>query len=222
MPYQKPAFNLALKFSSAKNKFMKKVIIIEDNTIIAELLQKQINNQEGYICEKYYTNPVEFLNSADSSDIILLDIMMPEMTGLDAIDKILAKLPNVSIIINSIKDDSETIFKALQKGAVGYIDKQSFDNAFIDVFKSVENGGAYMTPKIARKVMDFFSGKKKMPDNLTEREMEIANTILEGLSYKMIGDKFGISLDTVRAHVKNIYKKLSINSKSQLFNLFKK
>jgi DNA-binding NarL/FixJ family response regulator len=79
-----------------------------------------------------------------------------------------------------------------------------------------------MTPKIARKVMDFFSGKKKVMDNLTEREVEIANTILEGLSYKMIGDKFGISLDTVRAHVKNIYKKLSINSKSQLFNIFKK
>jgi DNA-binding NarL/FixJ family response regulator len=70
--------------------------------------------------------------------------------------------------------------------------------------------------------MDFFSGKKKMPDNLTERETDVANAILEGLSYKMIGDKFGISLDTVRAHVKNIYKKLSINSKSQLFNIFKK
>jgi DNA-binding NarL/FixJ family response regulator len=201
---------------------MKKVIIIEDNMIIAELIQKQINNQGEYLCEKYYLNPVEFLKSDDSCDIILLDIMMPEMTGLDAIDKILAKLPDVSIIINSIKDDSETIFKALQKGALGYIDKQSFDDAFIDVFKSVENGGAYMTPKIARKVMDFFSGKKKVLDNLTEREMDIANAILEGLSYKMIGDKFYISLDTVRAHVKNIYKKLSINSKSQLFNIFKK
>lgn len=201
---------------------MKKVIIIEDNSIIAELIQKQINNQGEYLCEKYYLNPVEFLKFNDSCDIILLDIMMPEMNGLEAIDKILAKLPNVSIIINSIKDDSETIFKALQKGAVGYIDKQSFDNSFIDVFKSVENGGAYMTPKIARKVMDFFSGKKKVLDNLTERETEIANTILEGLSYKMIGDKFGISIDTVRAHIKNIYKKLSINSKSQLFNIFKK
>ncbi len=201
---------------------MKKVIIIEDNSIIAELIQKQINNQGEYLCERYYLNPVEFLKSNDRSDIILLDIMMPEMSGIDAIDKILAKLPNVSIIINSIKDDSETIFKALQKGAVGYIDKQTFDNSFVDVFKSVENGGAYMTPKIARKVMDFFSGKKKMPDNLTEREVDVANAILEGLSYKMIGDKFGISLDTVRAHVKNIYKKLSINSKSQLFNIFKK
>jgi DNA-binding NarL/FixJ family response regulator len=96
------------------------------------------------------------------------------------------------------------------------------ENKLEFVFKSVENGGAYMTPKIARKVMDFFSGKKKVMDNLTEREVEIANTILEGLSYKMIGDKFGISLDTVREHVKNIYKKLSINSKSQLFNIFKK
>lgn len=201
---------------------MKKVIIIEDNMIIAELVQKQINNQGEYLCEKYYLNPVEFLKSDDTCDIILLDIMMPEMTGLDAIDKILAKLPNVSIIINSIKDDSETIFKALQNGAVGYIDKQTFDNSFIDVFKSVENNGAYMTPKIARKVMDFFSGKSKAMSTLSEREIEIANAILDGLSYKMIADKFFISLDTVRSHIKNIYKKLSINSKSQLFTIFKK
>jgi DNA-binding NarL/FixJ family response regulator len=201
---------------------MKKVIIIEDNMIIAELIQKQINNQGEYFCNKYYLNPVEFLKSEDACDIILLDIMMPEMTGLDAIDKILGKLPNVSIIINSIKDDSETIFKALQKGAVGYIDKQSFDNSFIDVFKTVENGGAYMTPKIARKVMDFFSGKNKLMGSLSEREVEVANAILDGLSYKMIADKFLISLDTVRSHIKNIYKKLSINSKSELFNIFKK
>jgi DNA-binding NarL/FixJ family response regulator len=201
---------------------MKKVIIIEDNMIIAELIQKQINNQGEYLCEKYYLNPVEFLKSDDYCDIILLDIMMPEMTGLEAIDKILAKLPNVSIIINSIKDDSETIFKALQKGAVGYIDKQSFDNSFIDVFKSVENNGAYMTPKIARKVMDFFSGKNKIMSTLSEREIEVANAILDGLSYKMIADKYVISIDTVRSHIKNIYKKLSINSKSQLFNIFKK
>lgn len=200
---------------------MKKVVIIEDNIISAEIIRKQINN-EDYLCEKYYVNPVEFLNSNEICDIILLDIMMPEMTGLDAIDKILDKLPNVTIIINSIKDDSETILKSLQNGAVGYIDKQSFDASYIDVFKSIENEGAYITPKIARKVMDYYSSKNKLLSSLSEREVEIANAILDGLSYKMIADSHHISLDTVRSHIKNIYKKLNINSKSQLFSIFKK
>ena len=78
-----------------------------------------------------------------------------------------------------------------------------------------------MTPKVAKKVMEFFSSQKKVLEPLSEREHEIANTILDGLSYKMIAEKMFISLDTVRSHIKNIYKKLNINSKTELFNVFK-
>jgi DNA-binding NarL/FixJ family response regulator len=145
---------------------------------------------------------------------------MPEMNGLDAIDLILNKNPAVSIIINSIKDDTDTIFSALQKGAVGYIDKQSFNNNLLEVFKAVENGGAYMTPKIAKKVMEFFNRTDKKFEKLSDREIEIANAILEGLSYKIAADRFSISIDTVRTHIKNIYKKLNINSKSELFKIY--
>lgn len=200
---------------------MKTVIIIEDNTIVAEILRRQINSSVDYLCENYFTNPLEFLSSDENPDIVILDIMMPEMNGVDAIDKILKKCPQVSVVMNSEIDDSDTIYHIMQKGAVGFIDKQSFNNDIFKVLKSIENGGAYMTPKVAKKVMEFFSSPKKVLEPLSEREHEIANTILDGLSYKMIAEKMFISLDTVRSHIKNIYKKLNINSKTELFNVFK-
>jgi DNA-binding NarL/FixJ family response regulator len=147
--------------------------------------------------------------------------MMPEMNGVDAIDRILKKQPNVSIIMNSEIDDSDTIYHIMQKGAVGFIDKQSFKDDIFKVLKSIENGGAYMSPRVARKVMEFFSGQKKVMEPLSDREHEIANTLLDGLSYKMIAEKMFISIDTVRSHIRNIYKKLNVTSKSELFNMFK-
>jgi DNA-binding NarL/FixJ family response regulator len=200
---------------------MKTVIIIEDNTIVAEILRRQINSSDDYLCEIYFTNPLDFLRSNENPDIVILDIMMPEMNGVDAIDIILKKYPQVSIIMNSEIDDSDTIYHIMQKGAVGFIDKHSFNDDIFKVLKSIENGGAYMTPKVAKKVMEFFSSPKKVLEPLSEREHEIANTILDGLSYKMIAEKMFISLDTVRSHIKNIYKKLNINSKTELFNVFK-
>jgi DNA-binding NarL/FixJ family response regulator len=184
-------------------------------------MKEQINQLEGYHCKYCFSNPINFFKISETPDIILLDIVMPEMNGIDAIDKILHKNPEVSIIINSIKDDSDTIFKALQKGAVGYIDKQSFDQNIGEVFSCIEKGGAYMTPRIARKVMDFFQVKKKIYKALSEREIDIVNAVLEGLSYKLIADKLYISIDTVRTHIKSIYKKLKINSKSELFKIFR-
>lgn len=200
---------------------MKTVIIIEDDSLMSDLMKEQINQLEGYLCKYCFSNPIDFFKISETPDIILLDIVMPEMNGIDAIDKILHKNPEVSIIINSIKDDSDTIFKALQKGAVGYIDKQSFDQNIGEVFSCIEKGGAYMTPRIARKVMDFFQGKKKIYNALSEREIDIVNAVLEGLSYKLIADKLYISIDTVRTHIKSIYKKLKINSKSELFKIFR-
>ena len=139
----------------------------------------------------------------------------------DAIEKILDKSYNSAIIINSIKDDSDTIFAAIQLGAIGYIDKQSFANNFEDVFQCVENDGAYMTPKIARKVFGFFQRPKGVLESLSPRESEVVQGILDGLSYKLISDRYNISIDTVRFHIKSVYRKLKINSKAELFKVFK-
>lgn len=196
-----------------------KVIIIEDDAVFAKLQVNAVNNLENFICEEYYLNPIEFLNSKSKPDIILLDLVMPEMNGLDAILPILEKHPNVAIVINSIKDETDVILSALKQGAVGYIDKQNFFEYLEEVLESVSNGGAFMTPKIARKVFDFFQKQKNHLESLTKRETDVANGIIDGLSYKLIATRHNISLDTVRMNIRSIYKKLKINSKSELISL---
>lgn len=199
---------------------MKKVILIEDDYPMAELMQQSINELENYSCDHIFSNPLDFIDSPLEADIYLLDIMMPEINGILMIDKIQRIYPNSAIIMNTIKDDPDTIFQALRMGAIGYIDKQSFEINLLDVFQSLENDGAYMTPKIARKVIDFYCVPKRTMSKLSNREKDIVNGILDGLSYKLIADRYGISLDNVRMNVKRVYRKLMINSKSELFKLF--
>jgi|694.fasta_scaffold36845_1 DNA-binding NarL/FixJ family response regulator len=199
-----------------------KVVIIEDDLIISEVLKNKINNLSNFIVENTYQNPVLFLADELHFDIILLDVVMPEMNGIDAIDPILLKYPEALIVMNTIKDDQETIFTALKRGALGFIDKQSFDVNYEDVLLNIAKGGAYMTPSIARKVVSNFQDSNNTLEKLSPREKDIANRILEGLSYKLVAIECGISIDTVRIHIKNIYRKLKINSKSQLFNLINK
>jgi DNA-binding NarL/FixJ family response regulator len=198
---------------------MKKIIIIEDDIHLAQLMRDSINAIESLECKHVFLNPIDFLNNPIEADIYLLDIVMPEMNGLEAIDKILKLFPNSTIVMNTIKDDSETIFQALQLGASGYIDKQSFHRNFKEVFSSIENGGAYMTPKIARKVISFFNQPWNISEQLTDREKDIVNGILDGLSYKLIADRYEIAIDTVRMNIKKVYRKLNINSKSELFKM---
>ena len=201
---------------------MKHIIIIEDDIHLAKLMQENINTIKNLQCASIFTNPIEFLNSPMRADIYLLDIVMPEMNGLDAIEKILKLYPESIIIMNTIKDDSQTIFQALQLGASGYIDKQSFEMNFKEVFARVANGGAYMTPKIARMVINYINRPRSITEKLTTRERDIVNGIVDGLSYKLIADRFEISLDTVRMNVKKVYRKLEINSKSELFKMMHK
>ena len=196
-----------------------KVIIIEDDIVLTHYLSNKINEINNFEVVNTYQNPILFLADNLKFDIILLDVVMPEMNGLDAIDPILSKYPDALIIMNTIKDDQETIFKALKRGALGFIDKQSFDVNYEEVLNTIAIGGAFMTPSIARKVVANFQDPSNSLEKLSPREKEIANSILKGFSYKLVALEYGISIDTVRIHIKNIYRKLKINSKSQLFNL---
>ena len=201
---------------------MKHIIIFEDDIHLANLIKSKINAIELIKCEYIFSNPINFFKNPIEADIYLLDIIMPEMNGLEAIDKILKLFPDSIIIMNTIKDDTETIFKALQLGASGYIDKQSFEMKFEEVFECVANGGAYMTPKIARMVVKYINQSHKLAEQLTDREKDIVNGIIDGLSYKLIADRYDIAIDTVRMNVKKVYRKLKINSKSELFKIMNK
>ena len=199
----------------------KEVIIIENDTILAEAMKDSVNSLEGYSCKLIFVNVSDFLASKAKADILLLDLMLSGENGLDFISRLAALYPDMAIVVNTIKDDSDTIFRVLQLGALGYIDKQSFELDFREVFHCIENDGAYMTPKIARRVMNYFQHSRSNYEQLTKREIDIVNGILEGLSYKLIGERHNIALDTVRTNIKRIYRKLNINSKGELFHMFR-
>ena len=198
------------------------VAILEDDIVMGELLKARVNAIRDFACDLLFENPVQFLSGKHEVDIVLLDISMPEMSGLDAIGPILHKYPDVAIIMNTIRDDDDTIFEALKKGALGYLDKQTVNVNLEEVLTTVANGGAYMTPKIARRVFESFQARKSAGlESLSQREKNVVSGILEGLSYKMIAERNDVSINTVRMHVKRIYKKLNINSKGELFKLTK-
>lgn len=157
-------------------------------------------------------------------DIILQDIGLPGMNGIEGLPIIKDLLPDVDIIMLTTYDETEKIFAALCHGARSYISKKTSLKVIMDSIVTVYNGGAYMSPSIARKLVEHLNTPKvkSINDQLTSRQMQVVSGISEGLSYKMLADRFGISIDTVRSHIKKIYKILEINSKIELVNIYRK
>lgn len=197
-----------------------KVAIIEDNEVTAMVLKFHVDKLQDYSTSEIYPGAPQFLKSKDKPDFVFLDIMMPDMNGIEAIALIKKRHPNASIIMVSSKNDSDTIFKALQAGAIGYLDKQSLDSvSILKLLEVVKSGGSFMTPAVAKAIVDHFQITQKKIETLSLREQQVADAICDGMSYKMIAAHMDLSIDTVRMHIKNIYSKLHINSKGELIKL---
>lgn len=191
--------------------------VIDDDLEIAELIRDRINDTDVAVCRDVYTGPSEYLRGDARYDVLLLDVFMPDMNGLDAIPAILEKHPDTLVIMNTITNDPDTIFKAIKSGAVGYLDKQSTQVDYAQVLAAVRDGGAYVTPAVASRIVAHFQSADPLKESLTKREYEVANAIVDGLSYKHIAEQLDLSINTVRMHIKNIYRKLQINSKIELY-----
>jgi len=196
--------------------------IVEDNVKIRDLIQRYLDMQEGMDCpvaKDSVEEMLEYLENHQSPDVLLMDIQLPGMSGIKGMEIIKSKYPDIDIIMLTIYHDSHKIFDSLKAGASGYLLKHT---SLPEIKESIDNllkGGAPMSPQIARKVITHFNDQapKKNPDSmLTDREQDIVNGLVDGLSYKLIADRFDISIDTVRAHIRNIYKKLHVNSKAEV------
>ena len=196
--------------------------LIEDDLIIQESLQDYFDSQIGIQLLKMTRSVEDFLLGIKSNallqdpDIILLDINLAGISGIQGIPLLLEALPKTEIIMLTTFEDNDKIFNALSAGACSYLSKKTSLNKILEAIQIVYAGGSYMSPSIARKVVNRFSPNKKATVKLTARQMEIVNGIVDGKSYKMIADDLFVSLDTVRSHIKNIYATLNINSKAEL------
>jgi DNA-binding NarL/FixJ family response regulator len=201
-----------------------RVAIFEDNKLVRDALQAILNGTEGYTCTGAFANGDHWMSDVKGSDpdVILMDIEMPGLNGIEISRLVLGAFPSIKILIQTVFNDTDKIFKALCAGASGYILKNDPPNKYLEAINEVYNGGSPMNQLVAKKVLSFFSNKNIIlisPDTnsyeLSAREKEILHMMVEGENYKAIADKAFISYETVRTHVKHIYKKLHVACRSE-------
>ena len=200
---------------------MAQVGIIEDNKKIRQLMQRYLDMQEDMYCPvatESVEEMLDYLTTYPHPNVLLMDIQLPGMSGIEGMKIIKHKYPDIEIIMLTVYHDSHKIFDSLKAGASGYLLKHTSLPEIKDAIELLMQGGAPMSPQIARKVITHFNdrGQKQQESNLTNREQDIVNGLVDGLSYKLIADRLDISIDTVRAHIRNIYKKLHVNSKAEV------
>lgn len=191
------------------------VSIVEDDDEIRESLALLINGTPGYSCINTFMDCESATRGIveDPPDVVLMDIGLPGMTGIEGVRKIKEKIPDIDILMLTVHNDSKRVFEALCAGACGYLIKDTPPARLLEAISEVHNGGAPMSTQIARMIVNSF--KTNPHSDLTRRETEVLSQLCKGKSYKMIADALFISEETVRRHIKNIYRKLEVSSKSE-------
>ena len=199
-----------------------RVAIFEDRKLIRDAFEAIINGTPGLTCVGSFANASDLSYSVKRSqpDVILMDIEMPGKDGIEATALIHAEFPEIKVLIQTVFDDDDKIFKAICSGASGYIVKNTTPAKLVEAIMEVYNGGAPMSPAIASKVLILFQkfappSRVSEDKQLSKREKEILALLVDGFSFKEIAEKNFIGYETVRTHVKKIYKKLHVASMSE-------
>jgi DNA-binding NarL/FixJ family response regulator len=198
-----------------------KVVIFEDNYLLRESLFQLINGTAGLNCVGAFANcdDIIFNIKKITPDVVLMDIQMPGKSGMEGVRMIHEQFPEIKIIMQTVVEDDDKIFASVCNGASGYLLKNTTPARLLQAIEEVHSGGAPMTPSVAQKVLEKFrkqsSVSSKELNDLSNREKEILECLVEGMSYKMIAAACKISIDTVRFHIRNIYETLHVSSKSE-------
>ncbi len=197
-----------------------KIIVFDDNKHIRESLSLLLVTDPRFNLAGAYNDAedAERLISAIAPDVVLMDIDMPGKNGIDAVGDIHKVFPQLPIIMLTVFEDEDRVFRSLRNGALGYILKSTAPERLLDAITEVMHGGAPMSPSIARKVMSHLQAEaspQKIDYSLTQREKDVLALLVEGNSYKMIADKLEIGFETVRSHIKKIYDKLHVQTMTE-------
>lgn len=194
------------------------VTIFEDNKHFRETLEIVLNNTVGFACTGTFPDCNYLLDDLKQAkpDVVLMDIEMPGISGIEATRSIKANFPSIQILIQTVFFDDAHIFDAICAGASGYILKSTPLTGFLEAIKDVNEGGSYMSPSVARRMLDLFKNqnekKVSIDYHLTSQETRVLQLLVAGKSYKMIAGDLIISFDTVKSHIRNLYAKLHVNS----------
>jgi DNA-binding NarL/FixJ family response regulator len=200
---------------------MIRLLIYEDNAQLRESLEILVNGSEGFEVLQSFSNCNNIVDDCKRypADVVLLDIDMPGMKGIEGLKKLRASgNTEVKVLMLTVFDDNKSVFESIQSGANGYILKKTSPSQLLEHIHDSYNGGSPMTSSVATQVLRMFSeiySKKEDNYNLTDREREVLEYLVKGYSYKMIAADMFIAIDTVRSHIKKIYEKLHVNSKSE-------
>ena len=199
-----------------------KVSIVEDNEQLRTTLAKMISRSEGCECLGHHPSAEAGLAGIpnEKPDVVLMDINLPGMNGVECVRKLKQILPNTQVVMLTAYEDTENIFNSLAAGAAGYLLKRSKSQEILDAVRDVLAGGSPMSTHIARKVVQSFQARPTAapaePEaELSPREQEVLNLLSQGFMYKEISDKLGISFETVRTYIRRIYEKLHVRTRTE-------
>jgi DNA-binding NarL/FixJ family response regulator len=185
-----------------------------------------LNSAAGFQCQAAYPDAAAALRGipANRPDVVLMDINLPGMLGTDCVRELKTLTPNLPVLMLTVYEDSEQIFKSLMSGATGYLLKRTPKDKLLEAIREVDAGGAPMSRQIARRVVQFFQKVNELPTDrqkpnvvvsLTEREKEVLAALAKGYAYKEIAGQLNISFETVRTHLRTIYEKLHVHSRTE-------
>lgn len=196
------------------------VSIIDDEKELRESITTFINGSPGFRCVSAYGSADVALQRVptDKPDVVLMDINMPGMNGIECVERLKSSMPNVQIVMLTVYEDTDQIFRALAAGATGYLLKRSSPSKLLQAIREVQAGGSPMSNSIARKVVASFQKAKKTDEkqpHLSPREQTVLDCLAKGLTYKQIADQLEISIDTIRTHLRRVYEKLHVQSRTE-------